>query len=67
MDKMKVKENEFNFNRKQDDEIMIHLLNKRINYFSEVLIKYLKMRKFTLNDETAELNNMISSLESIRI
>ena len=67
MYKNKIKEHEFNFNPEQNNEIIIQLINRRINYFSNVLLKYLKMRKISLNDETTELNNLISSLENIGI
>ena len=67
MIEMKIKEKEFDFNQGQDDEIMKQLINRRIQYFSNVLLKYLKMRKYASNDETPELTHLISSLENIGI
>ncbi len=67
MIEMKKKENELDLNIEHDINISDQLIKRRIYYFSNILLKYLNICKYSLDVENLELNKLISHLENLRI
>ena len=67
MKRISKEKNDSNFINRNGDKIEIELLNRRIKYFFNVLLKYLKIRESIIDNDDADLNKILSSFEKMVI